>query len=368
MSRIRNWSYLGLLVFAFGSMACSSDDPKPSTDGGSTAKDGAATDGTGTTRLSCNGDCTDYVFSGLFLPKTPEETTKYSFDFDGNSKLDNALGALIGGLGAIPGVTLDPQAEIDTAVNGGKALMLIRVQGDLTNAAAAKAQAWVGEQQACCADPTQVEACATEAATKCFDGNGQFAQASTTPEDMLFGGSITGGKVTLGPAKLRLVLPLASDVPVELNLERVTLTGTITANGITDGVLVGLLPEKDLKSVVLPEIAKALDATVQADPTGTAAGTILQLFDTNNDKSISADEVLGSTVISALLAADIDTNGDKVADALSLGIGFKAVKATIGTPAPKADAAPANDAEVTADAGAGSDAAATDAAATDAAN
>ena len=97
MSKLSGLLFIPLMV-AVGLGACSSDDPKTTTDGKIADKDGGVTPKDGTTptgdkgpvtpppaELDCTGDkCTDFVFDSLKLPASTEDAKKYGVDFDGN--------------------------------------------------------------------------------------------------------------------------------------------------------------------------------------------------------------------------------------------------------------------------------------------
>jgi hypothetical protein len=55
---------------------------------------------------------------------------------------------------------------------------------------------------------------------------------------------------------------------------------------------------------------------------------IKALFDTNNDGTITAAELMSNALITTFMAGDVDVDKDGVKE-LSLGLGFTAVGATI---------------------------------------
>jgi hypothetical protein len=59
---------------------------------------------------------------------------------------------------------------------------------------------------------------------------------------------------------------------------------------------------------------------------------VADYFDANVDGAVSLAEVQMNTTIQTLFSADVDTDGDGSDDAMSAGVGFNAVRATLATP------------------------------------
>ena len=80
---------------------------------------------------------------------------------------------------------------------------------------------------------------------------------------------------------------------------------------------------------MIPALATLIDGIVK-DPntTVTTRTQLLNLFDANNDGTITTAEVSGNSLIQTFLAGDVDVNNDGNLD-LSLGVGFSAISATI---------------------------------------
>jgi hypothetical protein len=71
-----------------------------------------------------------------------------------------------------------------------------------------------------------------------------------------------------------------------------------------------------------------LNETLKTTEEQTTKDLILQLFDTDGDKTISTAEIQNNATLKMLLAGDVDVDGDGKKE-LSLGVGFTAVDAKI---------------------------------------
>ncbi|MBW2731073.1 MAG: hypothetical protein JRH20_01700 [Deltaproteobacteria bacterium] len=321
---LRGLATTTIFALALGGAACSDSDDgaDPKEDSAVVLSDG----GTVATSLTCEGDCIDYVFNNLMLPVTGPQVTEFGMDFSDDGIVDNALGSIISILGQVSS-SMDVQPTVDESVWGGSALVLLRVKAsDLTNQASIAAQAWLGESVECCTDPTDLVACKAEADAGCFKGDYSY---TPIPESAaLFNGAIANGTLELGPGSLQIKLPLAGDTPLDLKLKAVRIKAKITADGLMEGVLAGVIDKNDLDNTVMPSLAEMLDGMLT---TGTAEAqeTIKGLFDINpTDGKITTEELQSNEMISTFLSGDVDVDNDGVAE-LSLGIGFTGVKAVI---------------------------------------
>ena len=334
-------SLVAALALALGAMACSDDtgnDPDKGTstkDGGGGGDKGKVTKDSGPppTALDCKGNkCTEFVLDRILMATTNADAQKYAMEFGG--KKYNALGNILSLL-ASQAPTLGIQDSIDGALCAGKTIVLLKVQAkDMTSDPKAKAQAFTGAEQVCCKeDKTAKDSkkCCAEAKAGCFNGKGKFAVDKASPTDMLFNGKIGAGALSLGPAKMKLKIPLTSAGTLDLTLKAVMIKGKASASGITEGVLSGAIPKSDLDTNVIPQVASMLDKTYQdKDTDKSTKDMIKQLFDIDGDGKITKAEVAGNPLIKTFLAGDVDVDGDGEKE-LSLGIGFTAVNGVIGT-------------------------------------
>ena len=271
----------------------------------------------------CAG-CRDYVFSQMLLPNTSSDAQKYALVHNG--KRYNALGNILALLGQqAPNFTVAD--SVSNSVNKGKALILMRLQANsLVNDPTIKVQLWLGADTKCCTATYSPSQCAAQAAAACFNGKGTFKIHHTSPNDMIFTGSISGGQLRLNPGKMRLRLFMAKTVS-DLPLKHAQLRGAVSEMMINSGVLTGAIPKADLDKTVIPQMAQWLDETYKTADKQTQ-DMIKQLFDTNGDGKVSHQEVANNALIKTFLAGDVDVEPDGQKE-LSMGFGYSAVRCKI---------------------------------------
>jgi len=278
------------------------------------------------TTWSCSMGGQGFVFDRVLLPTDSTRAEKYALKFMG--KKYNFLGGILALIHAAA-PSLPIQASLDESVCAGRALQLLCLQPN----AMARGQAWPATAACCAKAPcfnSSGGTCGSAARAKCFSGASTFK-----PNPVVTGnfntGDITAGVLKLGPGKMTISLPFAAK-PLLVALKYVTITGTITSNRITSGVLSGGMDQSDLRTRVLPAIAAALTALYK-NP-GTAPNTKTQLktlFDTNKDGTITTKELENNPLIKTFLDGDVDVDGDGLRE-FSLGLGFTAVSAKLKLP------------------------------------
>lgn len=314
-----------MFILSLTSTACL--DQAPINLDGSQNLDGSRpTDTTQHDVSSANGK--DWVFSRIVMPDTTTAAV-IGRDYSGDGNVDNALGSI---LGALSGITtnLSNQGAINASINQGQTLILMR-----TNAASyasdpkAGATIWIARPQACCTSVTNPPACASEAKLSCFAGGHTFKPDPADPAGSRLTGPIKGGNALLGPATVKITLPLIGPASVPWTLKAAYLKGTFTGATITNGVLSGAIPVADLQSKLVPAISVMLNSTLK-DPgvDKTTKDTIKTLFDANKDGVITALEAGNNALIKTFLSGDVDVDGDGIME-LSLGLSYDAVAATI---------------------------------------
>lgn len=270
---------------------------------------------------NCPG-CRDYVFSQILMPSTSHEAQAYALVHQG--KKYNALGNIIALL-ASQAPSMSVKDSVSHSINKGKAILLMRLQADnLVNDPTVRAQLWLGKDAKCCSVTYSPSQCAKQAAATCFNGNGGFYIDPASPKDMIFTGSIQGGKLTLGPGLMTLKMSMSKSI-AHVPVKYAWLRGGVSQTSITGGVLNGAIPKGDLEQVVIPQIAKMLDETLKTADSKTRK-MIEQLFDVNHDGKISTSEVANNALIKTFLGGDVDVEPDGIRE-LSLGVGFSAVRA-----------------------------------------
>ena len=288
--------------------------------------DGGVTD-TGVTEAGA-AHTLSVVVNKYLVPTTDTEAKKYAYDIDGDSAVDNAFGAVLVAIkAAVPG--MDLQQQMDQNVLNGNVIMLMQVKAsDLTTATAATLQAWTGKQKLCCDTRPCTE---TTAKTKCFSGTNEHVPDVNSPSSAVLNGAIASGTGTFGPGTIEVQIPIGKWA-ARVKLLKARVEGQVSSTGIIEGKLAGAIGQNDLTTQVVPAVALALDHEMK-DPTSTQASkdAIKKAFDTNNDGTITNDEVSGHGAVKAVLAGDVDADGDGKKEELSAAVGFTAVTATIKT-------------------------------------
>lgn len=324
----RNLVKLGVLFAIFALVGCS-DTENPAVPDSGTKDDGSQTDGTGKTD-GTGGDTTssqtkDYVFNKMTVPTSATEAQKYAFDYNNDSKKDNALGDILAALmTAVPG--MDLQGELDQNMRNGRAILLVKVTArDLASDDAAKLQGWTGEETTCCTTKPCSEA---DANKSCFSGTHAFKVSAQSPQNAVLNGKIAASMLEVGPGEMEVLLPIGK-YPAKVMLKQARIKASISGTNLADGVLMGVVTKSDIDNNVVPSVAKVLDGELK-DPTTkqTVKDAIKQAFDTNNDGTIDTGEVADNGLIKALLAGDVDVDNDGTKE-LSAGVGFSAVTCKI---------------------------------------
>lgn len=283
-----------------------------------------------------------YVLDELLMPTTATEANAYGLNLDGDEqgRPDNALGQIFATLAAQGNV--DVQAGMDARIASGEILDLADVQAEsLTTATNVRMRLFLGEDGDVPPNPADN-----------FSGSELFAIRADSPTDSQVDGLVVTGHIRLGPGNLTVELVGFAGEPLVVPLIGARVEGDITADGIVNGKLGGGIPEQELDSLILPSVVDGLQSTVDAEcagappnccPSGSNGETLLDLFDENQDCEITLAELLDNSLISSLLAPDVDlldsTNGnvfsprtDGIKDSLSLGVGFTAVGAQFPLP------------------------------------
>jgi len=265
---------------------------------------------------------THYVTNNLTIGNTPADALALAFDLDNDPqhKPDNALGGILVGLKIALGV--DINSALSGALTQGEFVILHSLHGDLTNAASATWQIYLG-------DP--------KASPDLTSGNGMFTISGMSPTDSIFSGKVAGGLYDGGPAKIAIEISLlAGSPPLKVNLVAARIEAQVTAAGCMAGRLGGGIAHTDLETVVLPAIADQLTANYHNHmcPNGAACTTndkaIFATLDANMDGTLTAAEIMAYPVISGALAPDVhllDSNTSGPPDSNSIALGFGCTKA-----------------------------------------
>jgi hypothetical protein len=294
-----------------------------------------------------------YVANKALVPTNNNESREYGLDLNGDGTVDNQLGMV---LGTLAGMGFDIQATIDKAVLEGSIILLADFQTkDFMSTAAAGVQVFLGTNpQPVACNAGEMAVCDTSKPAVCTGcghhinpSGGTFAIDTNSPNDVALAGKIVGGTFTGGPGNLSLQIALGGTTAIQLDLIGAkakasgitadnigTISGTTVSGGI---VFAGAITKDDIDNKVIPAVQTQLGPTIMKDCTmptmppgcgctdGSTGKTILGLFDTNHDCTVSVDEIKSNSLIMSLLAPDVTVDGKM---ALSLGIKALAEKAT----------------------------------------
>jgi len=274
----------------------------------------------------------------------PQQRSDYAIDLNGDGRVDNQLGNIIG---ALTGAGLNTQDGVDKAIMGGSVVLLLdETAADLTNADCGAAKISVGKTQT---PPPK------------FDGSDTLTVDSSISGGSLFGKISNGAMVTNNPAtstvnyQIVLQLPLVSGAaPVELDISGARVAFTKMGDNLMKGQINGAIKSTDVQNKIIPNVATLLTNRLMSDPSSSTSMQIKQLFDVGdgnggncmdsfgvgvpNDGKVAVCEVSGNSIIKNVLAPDVqmfDAAGNykpnpqnMMKDSLSLGLAFTAVKAS----------------------------------------
>ncbi len=344
----------GFLLAAAGA-GCGGDDPPPPPPSPDMAQPAAAC-----TAAQVTGSSNKLATDSLKLPKSTGGST-FTYDFDGDGKPENQLKNLINVV-ALSG--LDIQASVDTAVQNGEAVLLTDVKtADLMSSS--------------CSSFSFALAEAPMGWKPKFDGSDMF-KVGAIMSVTLFGG-ITAGKMSTTPSKdqtaaneqkIQLTLPLGMGNTLPLALRGAHVEGTLAMEGgilkIKNGVIHGVLAQKDIDGQIVPLVANLLTDLIHKDTKmgvpGDTAKAIIGLFEQKTGAAskakcmanaadccgftgmahpdtckIVAQEVKDSS-IGGVLSPDVQVlddqgnwkpvPGGKMLNGMSVGLGFTSVKAS----------------------------------------
>ena len=320
-------TYLAILLIA---AACGGSNGTKSTDGGSgSGSDAGPPIDAPIDSPPSQGNHSHYVVDRVLVPTSSSQANMYGLDLDGNGSVDNLIGQ---DLATIAGMGANVQGGVDTAVNTGQILMLADIQTtafDNATDAGFTLYAGTNPMPAPCSSPTD---------TTCrhhLDGTGTFDVAAM-PRDPALSGSFVSGTYTGGPGHLPIQISVeGANLSLDLIGARVKVMATST--NITSAILAGGVTVTDRDTKIYPALSTAFNAQIATDCTaltsppgcgcasGSTGATLISLFDSNHDCSVSVDEIKNNALVGALFAPDVTLEGQKC---LSVGVSVTAVPAT----------------------------------------
>lgn len=266
-----------------------------------------------------------FVTNKLLIPTTQAQTQSFALNVDGDLKgqPDNKFGDLLTLL-ASAAPNLELQASLDQAVTTGQLISLHVVKADdLLNDPSVSWSLYLGKQ--------------TQSPPN-FDGSDKLELASTPSNDSPIVGSLANGHFTGGPGTAHAQMFLLGQL-VEVDLIGVRLEADLSAAGCTNGKLGGGVTAEEFRGKLLPAIADGLNQLIMADKD--AENILLKVFDSDNNRTISAKEIESNPMLMVAGSPDMDLldasgqfnpNQDGVKDSYSIGLGFSCVPATFIAP------------------------------------
>jgi len=266
-----------------------------------------------------------FVTNKLLIPTTQEQTQAFALNVDGDSQkhLDNKFGDLFTLLAsASQGIEL--QSTLDQAVSAGQlvSLHMAKTNDPLTD----QSVSW-----------SIFQGQKTQSAPN-FDGSDKFTLDSAAPINLPIVGSLTNGHFTGGPGTTQVEISLLGQ-SVDVDLIGVRLEVDFSAQGCANGKLGGGVTVDEFRGKLLPAIADGFNQIIKRDQT--VANTLLPVFDSDHDGTITIQELENNPLLMIAISPDLDLldasgnfnpNQDSVKDSYSLGLGFTCVPATFTAP------------------------------------
>lgn len=261
-----------------------------------------------------------YVTNTLLLPSTRDQTQAYALNIDGDSEQskDNKFGELLSLLVSVA-PNLNFQSTLDESINMGQLIMLHVVKtDDFLSDPTVSWFVYFGQ-------PTGAPN---------FDNLDKFMLDSKTPLNSRIIGSITNGHFSGGPGSTLVRMVLLGQL-VELDLIGVRLESDVNQNGCVNGKLGGSMTIEEFRSKFLPAIAAGLYQIIKEN--NDTASPLLQTFDLNKDKTITAEELESNPVLMLTSTPDLDLldssnkfspRQDGKKDSYSIGLGFTCIPAS----------------------------------------
>lgn len=266
-----------------------------------------------------------FVTDKLLVPTTQEQAKAFALnvDEDAQESPDNLFGKFLSLL-TTAAPSLDMQLTLDQAVNDGQLVLLHAVKtNDVLNDPSASWIILQGQQK----QPKPN-----------FDNNDKFSLDSSAPLNLPIVGSLTNGHFTGGPGAARVQIFLLGQL-VKVDLIGVRLEAEFSADGCVNGKIGGGITDEEFHSSLLPAIADGLNQVITADKALT--NTLLNAFDTDNDGTITLQELENNPVLMIAFSPDLDLldasgnfnpGQDGVKDSYSMGLGFTCVPAVFILP------------------------------------
>lgn len=355
MRLVKRPLFIVAMCGALGLAACGGgdddDDPADDTadDTGDDAADDSADDSSDDSAdddggVNPDGEDNTYVIDSLTVPGDQGEADDLALDIDGDGSTENKVGNLFALLSSA--ADLDVSGAVNEQIALGNIILLTSIKAtDLADATGVGMYVYLGEN----ADPAACPDGVTDPA-QCglhLQGGASFDVSADSPPGAEVVGAIAGGEFVGGPGSVTIELALSAlGEPITLTLVNARVETSVSADGLTSGILGGALTSADVESQVYPAVADVVNGLIEGDPecdleavpcscaTGSTGGLILGLLDVapeggDADCIITPEEVAANGLVDSTLGTpdldlDPEIEGD---DAVSIGIGFSAVGA-----------------------------------------
>lgn len=266
-----------------------------------------------------------FVTSKLTIPTTQAQSDSLGLNIDGDpqNQADNLFGNLLTLINSTIS-DLEMQSTIDQAISNGEIVTLHSFKtNDPLNTSSATWSVLLGQ---------------TSQGAPRFDGTDQFTLYPGAPTNTQITGTLTNGHFAGGPGEVRAQIMMLGS-RIDVGLIGVRVEADVNEKGCTNGKLGGGIAVSEFRSTVLPALATGLNQVVSANPD--MANNIMSIFDTDQNGSITADELENNFIIKLATTPDIDLldatgkfnpRQDGVKDSMSIGMGFTCAPAVFTEP------------------------------------
>ncbi|MBT8495516.1 MAG: hypothetical protein KJO07_20880 [Deltaproteobacteria bacterium] len=278
-----------------------------------------------------------FVFDTITVPTSEAQAKQVALDIDGDGEVDNALGNVISTLASFSD-SVDVQGQVDDSLADGSVILLADLGYSSLNSGNGLMTLFQG-------DNPGTAPCDGEQCGKHLSGGTSFDISVASPQDNTVSGALSAGVFTGSDGVVTIPLPLGTSIN---NIEVIgaATRADVTKTTLSGGILGGGVSEDEIDTKILPAVAELMGAYTAQEctlpaptccPNGTDGKTIMDLFDENNDCSITTEELKNNFLVATLLKADLDLldeNGDYnpgvdgVLDSVSIGIGYSGIDAT----------------------------------------
>ena len=272
-----------------------------------------------------------FVLTSLTLPATEDEATNLALDLDHNGTPDNQLGKIAAFFLRQDGWSA--QTSLDAQMARGDSIFLLAVYAsDMASSDRANVWTFLGLPRSLSDGPQP---------------GGTFEVDLTNgPSNAWLAGDIKDGTGDFGGDEATVWLKLApfGDSPIELRAAHLSFDLSADGERLENGHLAGAITESDVQGKLLPGLQATIGAAVGADcslasglctcTSGSEAEILQNAFDSDGNCEVALEEIQNNDIVKAFAKGDVTL--DDGTRALSVALGFTAVRAVFSHPAPPA--------------------------------